>query len=200
MRTHCSYSETLINGSFVAKERSRLRCSTCAVVTSVFGPGFFCHFAHVAFSDGKVAFVGSGDGRTSGRHGVGSMIRDRYRHRRTGGAHGLVAKVDGRGRESDFFALSGHGKSCGGWSSRCPIPQNEALRSPSAEGLKLTVIVNFCPARRVEPHRRAKKQYPLMFAARLSALQLWSAATRLPQELQLAVLRNSILQPNTTLA
>src|SRR5215469_15116972 len=34
---------------------------------------------------------------------------------------------------------------------------NEALRSPSAEGLKVTITVNFCPARRVEPQRRAKK-------------------------------------------
>ena len=36
------------------------------------------------------------------------MIRDRYCHRRTGGAHGLVAKVDGRGRKSDLGALSAH--------------------------------------------------------------------------------------------
>jgi hypothetical protein len=68
---------------------------------------------------------------------------------------------------------------------------NEALRSPSAEGLKATVTVNFCPARRVEP----LKQYPLMFAARLSALQLWSAATRLAQELQVAVLPTPISNP-----
>ena len=46
-------------------------------------------------SDGKVAFVGSSDGRASDRHGVGSMIRNRYRHWRTGDADRLVAKVDG---------------------------------------------------------------------------------------------------------
>jgi len=46
----------------------------------------------------KSAFVGPSDGRSGGHHGVGSMIRDRYRHRHTGGAHVVWSpKLTGEG-------------------------------------------------------------------------------------------------------
>jgi hypothetical protein len=113
----------------------------------------------------------------------------------------LVANVDGRGRESNFCALSGQGNHVG-LELALSDTTNEALRSPTAEGLKGHCLSELSPHRLVESSRieELKKQYPLMCAARLSALQLWSAAARLPQQLPMAVLRNSILQPNTTLA